>query len=418
MFKDSLIYLVSKVVPGLAGLLSVVVFVRLIGVAEYGQYALGFSAVTMLGALAVAWLNQAQLRYYSRHEDDPGQFRHALGAGRRAALLFIALAGLIAVLGYHLWPIPLPRSGLVLIFALCAVFVQYLIRMVTFQAQVRPGEVVRMESLRAILGIVVPLLLCLAWPDHRALLLGLCLAYVACFLLPGPWRGGVSEARSSWRETRKILLSFWRYGWPMSLWSGAMLCLPVIDRSLIQHFHGFEQTGAYSSIYDLVVRVYTLLFFPVTLAAHPRIMAAWNRGNKKEAFSLIRKSLLFQVALFLPFFALNFFAAPLVVRLILGRSFPGIDAIILPLACGGALWQMALLSHKPLEMTGNTRLMLVFIVASLLTSLLINYWGLPRFGMVASAYANLFSALVYLLLCWLFTFHARKKNELESLVNQ
>ena len=178
-----------------------------------------------------------------------------------------------------------------------------------------------------------------------------------------------------------------------------MFCLPFIDRTLIQYFYGFEQTGSYASLYDLVVRVYTLLFFPVTLAVHPRIMKAWNNGNSVEAMSLLRRALIFQLCLFVPFFLLNLFSASWLVSLILGTTSAEVRQLVLPLACGGALWQMALLVHKPLEMMANTRLMLVFMVMALLVCLILNLVGLPRFGPIAAAYANLASAAVYLLLC-------------------
>src|SRR3989442_2231917 len=45
LFRDAFNYFLSKVVPGLMGLLSVLVFVRLVGYEQYGRYAVVFAFV-------------------------------------------------------------------------------------------------------------------------------------------------------------------------------------------------------------------------------------------------------------------------------------------------------------------------------------------------------------------------------------
>jgi hypothetical protein len=42
LFKDSLTYAFSKALPGITGLLSVILFFRLVGPAEYGRFILFF----------------------------------------------------------------------------------------------------------------------------------------------------------------------------------------------------------------------------------------------------------------------------------------------------------------------------------------------------------------------------------------
>jgi O-antigen/teichoic acid export membrane protein len=192
----------------------------------------------------------------------------------------------------------------------------------------------------------------------------------------------------------------------MSLWAGSMWAFQVVDRSLIEHFFGFAVTGSYTSLYDLLVRVYTLLFFPVTLAAHPRIMAAWNRGDSNQATRYIKLVIGLQLVLLLPFVLLNTWLAPYIILRFFPSSSTVVNELILPVALGGALWQIALMAHKPLEMMGRTRLMLVLILCALVSSFVLNYWGLPRYGVVFAGYSYVCSSLFYIVGCLFFSLHA------------
>ena len=69
LFKDSLTYAFSKALPGITGLLSVILFFRLVGPAEYGRFSLLFTFANMCAAFSFGWLNQSILRYYSTFQE-------------------------------------------------------------------------------------------------------------------------------------------------------------------------------------------------------------------------------------------------------------------------------------------------------------------------------------------------------------
>ena len=65
LIKDSFKYSVTKIIPGVMGLLAVIVFIRMIGAEEYGKYSVQLSFLMAYSAFTVGWLNQSTLRYYS-----------------------------------------------------------------------------------------------------------------------------------------------------------------------------------------------------------------------------------------------------------------------------------------------------------------------------------------------------------------
>ena len=65
LLKDSLYYSISKIVPGLTGLIFVIFFFRWMGPEEYGKYSIIFTFTNLISAFSFGWLNQSILRYRS-----------------------------------------------------------------------------------------------------------------------------------------------------------------------------------------------------------------------------------------------------------------------------------------------------------------------------------------------------------------
>lgn len=424
MFRDSRNYMLSKVVPGAAGLLSVIVFVRLVGYAEYGRYAVLFAMAMAFAAGLSGWLSQGTLRFQSKYSapEDFQSFHHATRAG---TFLSVVCGG--AALSVALWLSDgHSLAALLVSVGFFAAVLVYTVVLAGFQASLRSRTVLAYECVRSIGGFLFPVILVMALGkrDHRFLLLGVFLAY----LLPSLTHA-VAQAirthgeRSSWRVTlppreRALLGEVWGYGWPIGLWFLCQQGLAVSDRYFIQRFTGYASAGIYASMYDVIVRSFSLIFMPITLAAHPLIMSHWNRGEQASSIRVIRSAWRWQLFLFLPVGAALFFASPLLARVTLGRPNAEAASIVLPLAIGGFFWQVALLAHKPLEILCQTRRMLVGMATALAINVSGNYFLIPRFGFRAAAYVVVASSFSYLLTVRLLTpksFRAREAATTESI---
>ena len=64
LLTDSAKYAIKKVLPGIVGLSSVILIVKIVGAEEYGKYSIVYSFILTLTAFCGGWLNQALLRYY------------------------------------------------------------------------------------------------------------------------------------------------------------------------------------------------------------------------------------------------------------------------------------------------------------------------------------------------------------------
>lgn len=394
---DTFTYGVSKAVPAAAMSLGVVLFVRTVGEAEYGRYSLLVAAAAVASSIGAGWINQGQLRFYSRYAARRTPYRAAV---RRAWAGATALMGVVFAVGAALAHVGLISSlsapSLLAGGAFAAALAFHTVRVSTFQAALQPQRVAWVEAIRAGAFLAFPLLL-LAYvgSDHLVLVVGVALSYLVGGLFirgertPAPSDGGGGGAAEIARE-------LWAYGWPLSLWLACSMGFQVSDRFLIQHVLSFEEVGLYASAYDLIVRSFSLLFFPITLAVHPRIMRAWNEGDAGESVGLIRTALAGQALLYLPVAAgLLLFGRP-VLDLLFGAEVAARQVgLLIPLSLAGLAWQVALIAHKPLELRERTRTMLVALVAVWVTNIALNLVLLPVYGVVAVAYSYAGAGLVY-----------------------
>ena len=402
LIKDSFKYSLTKIIPGVMGLLAVIIFIRMIGAEEYGKYSVQLSFLMASSAFTVGWLNQSTLRYYSKYKNDQ-QLPQIFFIGLVFSLL---LGSLILVIGslatVNNQKFPLTSIGLTLLLALC--FFQFL--STVLRSQLRPNVVIIVTALQSILGLVLPLLL--LWvlgPNHKYLLLGLAGSYIALplvFLALDLDRFKIfwPIAHDSRHHYKLILSKFFRYGFPLSLWFGISLSLPFLDRFFIEYFYSFEVTGIYASFTDLVIKIFSILVFPLTLAAHPRIMSAWNNNNQSVAFTIWRKALQYQLGIFIILMAVVIIFTDQIFSLLM-VALPELNIsysyLLIPILIGGFLWQFALLCHKHLEMDQRTILMVVLMLSALCVNLIGNIVYLPHYGIIATAYTYMASAGVYII---------------------
>jgi O-antigen/teichoic acid export membrane protein len=406
--RDSIVYLISKIIPGGMGLLSVMTFVRLVGYEEYGRYAVALSLATTVSAWAAGWLNPGILRFKSDWGgvDGTSRFRGAIAVG----LAISAAGGGITVFVGLGFLFDRSSSLSILTAGVAAAAVSYAIVLTMLQAGLLSIAVAKLEAARTVLAFLVPVAIIVATHNrsYTWLLVGALSGYlVPLALVAAATRVRVGQAQASIRtmvvSARPILRQIWLFGWPVALWALGSQGLSVWDRYLIQQFRGYTDAGIYASMYDVVVRSLSLLFFPITLATHPIVMKLWNTGARRAALDVIKTSIAYQIALCIPILLGFLVLAPLVTRVVLGPNHNQAVRLVIPLALGGCLWQLALLVHKPLEIMCATKRMLVAISFAFGFGLAANYLLIPRYGMLAASYVNVAAAVTYLTSLFLLT---------------
>lgn len=406
LYRETLAYAFTKALPGVTGLLSVILFFRLAGPVEYGRFSLLFTFANMCSAFSFGWLSQAILRYYSR-VNDQNHFLTIAAKGFALSGVFCIL--LITILQWFSFP---RDSSALMVIALTIMIGGFSLSNVFFQARQQPLMVVKLTSLQGFLSVVLPVTFMLVFTKgHTSIIWGFALAYALPVLLVFKHiNSGIVEKISSNKQNQ--LFSFFNYGWPLSFWFVANISLRFLDRLFIEKFLDTSTMGSYASFVDLITRIFSLIIFPITMALHPRIMNLWNTNNIKGALITLKKGLKYQLVIFTICLMVFCFFDQQIFNIII-RLIPEIDLslkpALIPILIGGFLWQFALLIHKPLELSEKSGIMLMGILVSVLVNITGNIIFLPVYGIMATAYTMVASGSVYIIFTVLFAGDLMKK---------
>jgi len=395
---DSVKYAITKVLPGIAGLTSVVLIVKIVGTEEYGRFSIINSFILTLSAFCGGWLNQALLRYYPGSNDIKKIEREAI-----LGLLFSAILGVFVLLGIYFVP---ANSSFININILLAIFffisvLLYQFQISIYRSKIRPNMVIKISSIQSILSLIIPLLFIYFFGSEvKYIIFGLTIAYLVPTIKNQLLKiFSIQKIFQYIEKSNSLFFELFKFGWPLSIWLTISLSLQFFDRFFINYFYDYNLTGVFAGFYDLVVRIYSILIFPITMAVHPRMMSLWNKSNYPDAISILKISMLMQFLIFsCIYIIINLFFNEITYILlwVFSDLNPEYFHLLVPMLVGGFIWQFALLIHKPIELNKNTHLMLISISIALIVNLIGNIIFLPKYGLIATAYTFILSGILYI----------------------
>ena len=396
---DSVKYAITKVLPGIIGLISVVLIIRIVGTEEFGKYSIIYSFILTLSAFCGGWLNQALLRYYPGNSNVK-KIEYAAIRG----LFYSTASGLFILLGIHFIKahnlFQYINIILVILFFIAVLIYQFQISI--YRSQIRPNMVIIDSSIQSILSLIMPLLFIYYFgPKVINIIWGLTIAYSVPIIKNLLFKIISVQRTFEYKKTsNSILFQLFKFGWPLSIWLTISLALQFLDRFFINYYFDYNLTGVFAGFYDLIVRIYSIIIFPITMAVHPRMMSLWNKSNQSDAISILKVAMVIQLIIFSTIFIIvNLFFEEISYLLlwIFSDLNPEYFHLLIPLLVGGFIWQFSLLIHKPMELNKNTHLMLIPMAIALIINLFGNIVLLPKYGLIATAYTFILSGSLYII---------------------
>ena len=268
--KDTVYYSISKMIPGLAGVVFVILFFRLIGAEEYGKYSIMFSFANLIAAFSFGWLNQSILRYRSTFTSrikilSPISLGYIIGF-----ISIIIFVNIISVLQFSI-----TFSKQHVIFLSLSIGIFNIIKS-TFQSEEQPNKVILITSFQSILMIISSIIILKTYDNSaEGLILGISLGYLIPIL---PYSKLFTSNIIAKKNIKKIK-SFFNYGAPLSIWLGISLSLNFLDRYFIEYYYGPSLMGSYAGFSEFIIKIFSIFIFPITLAVHPILMNNWNKNK-------------------------------------------------------------------------------------------------------------------------------------------
>ena len=392
-------YLPANAVQAVCGLLTIVVFTRLLTPEAYGAYALAFSAGSLTQTLLLTWLEAAMARYYAR-EAQAGRLPDHFATLYRSFAALALLPALAA--GAMVWLAPLAGPlKLAIAAGLLAVPFRSLAKLA--QEHRRAAGRVRASALLDMgqtggAFIFGAALACLG-AGGAAPVAGAGLASALClvFVLPAELR----LARQG-RFQADRALDYAHYGVPVSLSLILALALATTDRFMLAAFTGEASVGVYHAGYSLSNRTLDVLFIWLGMAGGPAAVAALERGGVEALKGQARELASLMVLICLPAaVGLALVAQPLA-DLLVGPALRTGAAHVTPwIAFSGFFAGITTYYfHTAFTLGRRTRRLLLAMAIPAGVNLALTFLLIPRWGLNGAMWATAASYLIGAVASW------------------
>ena len=177
LLVEASLYVIAKLVPGLIGLLYLILFTRLLGITEFGKYSLFIAQFNLVASLSFGWLYQSELRYRSANKSDSDRPSYFI-------LIFFAsiISLFVTIIFYLINQISFDKIFLSF-FCIFSLGIFGYVKII-LQSDIKPKEVVFGSIVQSLLLIIIPTIFYFVAPlNYKNLLLSMGLSYfITCII--------------------------------------------------------------------------------------------------------------------------------------------------------------------------------------------------------------------------------------------
>jgi O-antigen/teichoic acid export membrane protein len=409
LITDSAYYYVGKIIPGLVGLFSVPVFIRLFGNAVYGEYSILISTVLLSGTFLSGWISQTYIRFYTQKNDKVLYTFFTYKILMLCNIIFIPIMFVGLILFKYSWQ-----------FSLLLTVVFFFLTVFSFlseekRAKLKSKNIVLADTVRALSYILSILMFYFLFSDNSKIALiilfsGNLIGYFTGSLILKSKFFGISNIVSIFKHqvSKPVFKEMLNYGLPIALWMITAYLLNISDRYIIKYYLNFENVGVYSAVYDVFYKFMTFAFMPLLMAFQPLIIKFYNEGNFEKVKRYYRYTILLLLLVFICLIIPVMLFKEIIVVNFLNINEKNAVKLILPIFIGSFIWNLSMFVHKPLELKQKTKLMFYGVLGAFIINFTGNIVFIPKFGIVAAAYTTLAGTLFYLLFV---IFNSEKIND-------
>lgn len=399
---DALKYFPVRLVPALTALVTVPVFSRLIERADYGNFYLVNSAVSLTATFATAWLNASIVRFYWAEERE-GRLDEYVSTvvwlSFAVLLAGAAVLGTVFVLLRSVFPetlqrlVPIALAGLV-----TGQFVTVMQQLLRAANRASRFAILSVVSNLIATALAVYFVAVSHWGSlgilagvvaGNALMLPLALLYARA-------EGSVSVRHFSTGTAKQ----FATYGIPMIPAAISSWTLILSDRYIIGLTRSASDLGLYGTAYNLGDKLMGLITAPLLIAIGPVLIQTFEKEGPKLAqqvqtqltryFAMVTVPLVFGLIVVAKSF-MQVFVGPLY------RSAYGILPIV---AAGVMLYGVSQIAGNGLALHKKTVIMMQNTVIAAAVQVTLNLLLVPMYGYRVAAWTTLLSYALILLLAW------------------
>lgn len=396
LWRNTLIYGLTRGGAGLINLLAVLVYTRVVSPQEYGQFALVIATVALANAVLCQWLRSGLRRFLPAHANQRDSF---LATVKRNYLGMVILGTVCA--GGWLGLSGRSTPGVIVLAALALFAAQawYDLTLEILLVDLVPVTYGWVILLRAVIALSLGGTLAASGFGVAGILTGFLVGYALPPLAFGLRRWGSGQVASASAAIQGELL---RYGLPLTATYALEFVVSMSDRFLLGALSGLADVGRYAASYDLAFQSVTALLMIVNLAAFPLSVRAVETLGIERARSQLLDHATLLLLLASPALIGLWLLAPNLAHVIIGAEFRLAAAELLPLVAGAAVLAGMKAYYFDLSFQlGRSTIMQVWVSgATAIVNLLLNILWIPELGAKGAALATLTAYGSGCLLSW------------------
>ena len=400
--SDVLKYFPARLVPALTSFITVPVFTRMITRADYGDFYLVNSTVSLAATVFTTWLNASIVRFYWVDEREGRLDEYVATVVWAAIVSLIAGAALVGIVMLLIseWLSPgvirlLPIALAGLVFNHFILVTQQLMRAAN---RAKEFAVLSIASTLLATAFSVFFVVVAKWGAF-GILAGVVAGNI--LLVPLALRNARSEGSLSPRKyTPDIARSFASYGIPMIPAAISSWVLILSDRYIIGLSQGAAQVGLYGTAYNLGDKLMNLITLPMLIAIGPVMVHTFEKQGQKLAEQVQTQLTRYFAMVTIPVVCGLVVIAKPFMAVMTGPLYRSAYAILPVVAAGVMLYGVSQIASNGLAMYKKTVIMMQNTVIAATFQVTINLLLVPKYGYPVAAWTTLGSYLLLLVLAW------------------
>jgi O-antigen/teichoic acid export membrane protein len=386
LIRHSFLYFIVRAGNGLIAIATLATFTRLLSPAEYGVYAIGMSIASVASAILFQWLNEAVGRFYPRYLDDPGKVMAVAARGFSAAMAAAVLLFLMALTFHEVFGASPPLVGI--LFMITVALGGHTLALQVTNAQSEPVRYGMLSWAKSGAALLTGFILIQHGFSERGALLGFLagLVFAVLAFAPNPWMRTKPGS-----EQKSLTMEMLCYGLPLTLNFLAILIVDVADRFMIAKMLGAAHVAPYAVAYDFVQQSVGPSMSVLYLAAFPLIVKAFEEEDEEQTQIRLHSLGSRLVGLGLPVAVGIGVLACEIAENVFGKDYRQDAGVIMPWLAA-AMFVGAFKSYfldVVFQLRHATKYQGYIAILMALVNILLNLLLLPRYGVVAAAWATL-----------------------------
>ncbi|HVM83521.1 MAG TPA: oligosaccharide flippase family protein [Candidatus Binatia bacterium] len=398
MFRESIIYILSRVLPSIITLATGVTLTWLLKPEQYGVYGLGMGLVGMICSGFFGWHTMSFARFYQSGAENPKYLPTVVQTFVMLCGVSIVFA-IIAAVGFGIFGALTPEYRVLLLICVpggwCYSWFELAARMQV--VRFRPMSFFWMNLLRNV-GILV-LGLLLAWATHSPyyVLVG---SFTAMLVSALVFNSGGLDLRPRLFD-RDVCWSLLKFGWPIAFVQVLGSFSFLIDRLLLDALSGPAEVGFYTVAYSLSQTTIMTIGSGIDSAIYSRTVRASDSGDAKAFHDQLAKSCILLLGLLAPASIGAAMVAPTLARILVAPEYiEPVGQIIAWVSIGALIFGFrAYYVDHAFHFGGSTRPLTLVIIVMVGTNVICDLLLIPKYGAVGTGMAGIAAAVLSFIHC-------------------